>query len=192
FRLGGDEFSLVLPQTDFAQALEIAKRIGVVFSEVLHSLQISVDVSVDHGVATLMVDGDQADQLIRVADERLYQLKHSNRVRSTVEFEPTKPRELAHAPAKPQQEVAPIPREAAPETPPSISNAQPVREPLQPEGHAAIKVPEMPRPAQPSESSPGAAVSASDTPAPTALPIDGARMQPRPDYSVQRKSERVS
>jgi hypothetical protein len=32
----------------------------------------------DHGVATFPQDGDQADQLIRIADERLYQLKHAN------------------------------------------------------------------------------------------------------------------
>ena len=32
----------------------------------------------DHGVATFPQDGDQADQLIRVADERLYRLKHAN------------------------------------------------------------------------------------------------------------------
>jgi hypothetical protein len=32
----------------------------------------------DHGVATFPQDGEQADQLIRVADERLYRLKHAN------------------------------------------------------------------------------------------------------------------
>jgi hypothetical protein len=36
----------------------------------------------DHGVATFPQDGEQADQLIRVADERLYRLKQANHGRS--------------------------------------------------------------------------------------------------------------
>jgi hypothetical protein len=36
----------------------------------------------DHGVATFPQDGEQADQLVRVADERLYRLKHANHGKS--------------------------------------------------------------------------------------------------------------
>jgi hypothetical protein len=36
----------------------------------------------DHGVATFPQDGDQSDQLIHVADERLYRLKHANHKRT--------------------------------------------------------------------------------------------------------------
>jgi hypothetical protein len=36
----------------------------------------------DHGVATFPPDGDQSDLLIRVADERLYRLKHADHSRT--------------------------------------------------------------------------------------------------------------
>src|ERR1700719_920008 len=78
FRIGGDEFALLLPQTDAEQALALSRRVETVFLEMIHALQLSVGVSMDHGVATFPQDGEQADQLIRVADERLYRLKHAN------------------------------------------------------------------------------------------------------------------
>jgi diguanylate cyclase (GGDEF)-like protein len=83
FRIGGDEFALLLPQTDAEQALALSRRVETVFAEMLQPLQLSVGVSMDHGVATFPQDGEQADQLIRVADERLYRLKHANHGRTT-------------------------------------------------------------------------------------------------------------
>lgn len=79
FRIGGDEFALLLPQTDAAQAMGLSRRVGAVFAESILSFQLGVNVSMDHGVATFPQDGDQAEQLIHVADERLYTLKHANR-----------------------------------------------------------------------------------------------------------------
>jgi len=78
FRIGGDEFSVLLPQTDAAQALALSRRIETVFAETLLPLQLAFPVTMDHGIATFPQDGDQSDQLIRVADERLYSLKHAN------------------------------------------------------------------------------------------------------------------
>jgi diguanylate cyclase (GGDEF)-like protein len=83
FRIGGDEFALLLPQTDAEQALALSRRVETVFAEMLQPLQLSIGVSMDHGVATFPQDGEQADQLIRVADERLYRLKHANHGRTT-------------------------------------------------------------------------------------------------------------
>src|SRR5258707_7961939 len=34
FRIGGDEFALLLPQTDSAQASSLSRRIGIVFAEI--------------------------------------------------------------------------------------------------------------------------------------------------------------
>jgi diguanylate cyclase (GGDEF)-like protein len=82
FRIGGDEFALLLPQTDNAQALALSRRVEVVFAEILQPMQLSVGVSIDHGVANFPQDGEQTDQLIRVADERLYHLKHANHEKS--------------------------------------------------------------------------------------------------------------
>src|SRR5882762_9664504 len=81
FRIGGDEFALILPQTDAPQTLGLARRVETVFAEMLQPLQLTVGVSMDHGVATFPQDGEQAEQLIRVADERLYRLKHTNHSR---------------------------------------------------------------------------------------------------------------
>src|SRR3977135_2776563 len=82
FRIGGDEFALLLPQTDSPQALALCRRVQTVFAEMLQPLQLTVGVSIDHGVATFPQDGEQAEQLIRVADERLYRLKHANHGKS--------------------------------------------------------------------------------------------------------------
>jgi diguanylate cyclase (GGDEF)-like protein len=82
FRIGGDEFALLLPQTETAQALALSKRVETVFAEMLNPLQLGVSVTMDHGVGTYPQDGEQADQLIRVADERLYRLKHANHTRT--------------------------------------------------------------------------------------------------------------
>src|SRR5215471_3657714 len=82
FRIGGDEFALLLPQTDAAQALAISRRIEAVFAETLRPIQLEFAVTIDHGVATFPQDGDQADELIQIADERLYRFKHSNHART--------------------------------------------------------------------------------------------------------------
>jgi diguanylate cyclase (GGDEF)-like protein len=78
FRIGGDEFALLLPQTDSAQALALSRRVATVFTEMLQPLQLAVTVAMDHGIAIFPQDAEQADQLIRIADERLYRLKHAN------------------------------------------------------------------------------------------------------------------
>src|SRR5467141_3964299 len=78
FRIGGDEFALLLPQTDSTQALALSRRVETVFAEMLQPLQLSVTVGMDHGVAIFPQDAEHADQLIRIADERLYQRKHAN------------------------------------------------------------------------------------------------------------------
>jgi diguanylate cyclase (GGDEF)-like protein len=78
FRIGGDEFVLLLPQTDAAQALALSRRVETVFAETLETLQLAISVAMDHGVGTYPQDGEQTHELIRVADERLYHLKHAN------------------------------------------------------------------------------------------------------------------
>jgi len=83
FRIGGDEFALLLPQTDAPQAIAISRRVETVFAEVLSPLQLGVPVTMDHGVSTYPQDGEQADQMVRVADERLYRLKHANHTKSS-------------------------------------------------------------------------------------------------------------
>ena len=111
FRIGGDEFALLLPQTDAAQAQALSRRVEAVFAEAIVTFQLSVSVSMDHGVATFPQDGDQADQLIRVADERLYRLKHANHGKG-----PTGGATIA-APAQEPQPATPSEPPAAPPRP---------------------------------------------------------------------------
>ena len=82
FRIGGDEFALLLPQTDAPQAMALSRRVESIFAENLKTLQVTVSVNMDHGVSNFPQDGEHADQLIRVADERLYRLKHASHGRS--------------------------------------------------------------------------------------------------------------
>src|SRR5438552_3939046 len=88
-RIGGDEFALLLPQTDSAQASALSRRVGVVFAEILRPLELTISVTIDHGVATHPQDGEQRDQLIRVADERLYRAKQDNHLRADAEAAPS-------------------------------------------------------------------------------------------------------
>src|SRR3989454_3514021 len=102
FRIGGDEFALLLPATDAPHALALCRRIETVFSEMLQPLQLAVTVAMDHGIAIFPQDAEQADQLIRIADERLYRLKHANHTKtnngSTLK-EASPPAQLPAAPA---------------------------------------------------------------------------------------------
>ncbi|MGC1620661.1 MAG: GGDEF domain-containing protein [Candidatus Acidiferrum sp.] len=166
FRIGGDEFALLLPQTDAAQALALSRRIGTVFTESIAHLQMGVSVSMDHGVATFPQDGDQADQLIHVADERLYRLKHANH-------------------GKPPAAGARTEPSSGPATdPPAPSSTER-------QSSASRTIPfESKRPQEKSESSLAAAASttASEISSNQALAAQpSARL-----YSVPRKAERVS
>ncbi len=114
FRIGGDEFALLLPQTDPAQALALSRRVETVFGESIAHFQMAVSVGMDHGVATFPEDGDQADQLIRVADERLYRLKHANHTKtpggtSRTELDSNPAPEPSTPPSSERQSTAPRP-----------------------------------------------------------------------------------
>jgi len=166
FRIGGDEFALLLPQTDAAQALALSRRIGTVFAESIAHFQMGVSVSMDHGVATFPQDGDQADQLIRVADERLYHLKHANHGKTPV---PGPRTELASGPA-PEPSTSPSPeRQASAPRPIPFESKRP---------------PEKLEPAIPA-ATPATTPQVSSSQALATAPA--ARM-----YSVPRKAERVS
>ena len=127
FRIGGDEFAVLLPQTDAEQALALSRRIETVFGETLQSLPLSVNVNMDHGVANFPQDGEQADQLIRVADERLYRLKHANhRKLGNGGAKPAPAAAPALAPAATAEAAEPAERSEAASKPISIESRQPV------------------------------------------------------------------
>jgi diguanylate cyclase (GGDEF)-like protein len=173
FRLGGDEFSLLLPQTDAAQAFALSRRVGVVFAEVLRSIDIALNVTMDCGISTYPADGDTVDQLIRVADSRLYGSKHANHAKST---ESTAPSQAA-SPSSPTPNASEFLGQTQPLSKTSSTPPPPI---------------EMPRPSRPSETSLAAAVSASSAKTQVTPDNTVAEILPRQPYAVQRKAERVS
>ena len=83
-RYGGEEFFVILPGTEGEEAANIAERLR----EGLHQLSSSSHpdplptvVTATIGVATIPTDAASSDELIRVADKRLYQGKHAGRDR---------------------------------------------------------------------------------------------------------------
>jgi diguanylate cyclase (GGDEF)-like protein len=79
FRIGGDEFALLLPQTDPEQAVTLCRRVRALYENEIRPLKLDVGVMLDFGVAVHPQDGDQKSQLLGTADERLYALKHAGR-----------------------------------------------------------------------------------------------------------------
>jgi diguanylate cyclase (GGDEF)-like protein len=79
FRIGGDEFALLLVQSDKDQAAILAQRVRANFDAATESLQMSTVPKLDYGLAIYPEDGDQKEVLLRIADERLYEMKHSQR-----------------------------------------------------------------------------------------------------------------
>jgi len=79
FRIGGDEFALLLVQSDKDQAAILAHRVRANFAIATEALQMATAVNLDYGLAVYPEDGDQKEVLLRIADERLYEMKHSQR-----------------------------------------------------------------------------------------------------------------
>jgi diguanylate cyclase (GGDEF)-like protein len=84
FRIGGDEFALLLPQTDPEQAVTLCRRVRAQYEAELLPLNLNIGVTLDFGAAVYPQDGDQRSELLATADERLYALKASNRPFQTV------------------------------------------------------------------------------------------------------------
>jgi diguanylate cyclase (GGDEF)-like protein len=145
FRIGGDEFALLLPQTDPEQANTLCRRLRAQYENEVAPLKLEIPIAIDFGVAVHPEDGDQKTVLLRLADERLYSLKDSGSPASRViPLEPHPARETA--PPAPR-EAAPPSREPAPVRAPSPA---PAREAAPPPRSAVTPVPAtnaVPRPA---------------------------------------------
>lgn len=77
FRIGGDEFALLLPQTEPEQANTLCRRVRAQFESEIAPLKIGVNATLDYGVAVHPLDGDGKSELMGIADKRLYELKHA-------------------------------------------------------------------------------------------------------------------
>ena len=133
FRIGGDEFALLLPQTDPEQAITLCRRIRTQYETDIRPLKMDIGVTLDFGVAVHPHDGETKSALMNLADQRLYQLKNSGRPGARViPLETQAPREVA--PTAPAQREAPAtPQVVSPPivTPPAKTEAAPRPTPFQ-------------------------------------------------------------
>lgn len=100
FRIGGDEFALLLPRTDSEQAVTLCRRVRSQYEAELLPLNLNIGVTLDFGAAVYPQDGDQRSELLGTADQRLYTLKASNRPsQRVIPMEPEAPSKSAAAPS---------------------------------------------------------------------------------------------
>ncbi|HLY93768.1 MAG TPA: diguanylate cyclase [Gaiellaceae bacterium] len=98
-RFGGEEFSILLPETPAAEAYAIAERIRRVVAETVFEVDTAAEplrATVSLGVATYPEDGVDANQLVHRADLAVYRakLQGRNRVLGAGEEAPQAPRLL--------------------------------------------------------------------------------------------------
>ena len=80
-RLGGEEFAVLLPETDLGLALTVAERLRAAVARAPLPLEDggSVQLSASFGVASMLGADDNLDALLGRADRALYAAKGSGR-----------------------------------------------------------------------------------------------------------------
>ncbi|HCZ05888.1 MAG TPA: hypothetical protein DHV12_01925 [Thermotogae bacterium] len=78
-RIGGDEFVLMLPETDWEGSQRFIKRLKEAFAEPVKCDEIDCYLSVSAGCATFPQDGDKIVDLLKVADIRMYKDKSTKK-----------------------------------------------------------------------------------------------------------------
>ena len=86
-RIGGEEFAILLPETDKNEAAEVAERLRNAIANAKVPLSTgdqSLHFTVSIGVASLESKGENLDALLHLADKALYEAKNSGRNRVCV------------------------------------------------------------------------------------------------------------
>ena len=81
-RVGGEEFALILPDTDQHGALIIAERLRCALLDEFGGD--AVPITISFGIATFRDHGETAASLLHAADDALYEAKESGRNRSVL------------------------------------------------------------------------------------------------------------
>jgi diguanylate cyclase (GGDEF)-like protein len=205
FRIGGDEFALLLPETDPEQATTLCRRIRAQYESEIALLKLDIGLTLDFGIAVHPQDGDLKGALLGLADKRLYELKHAGRgaAGSGIFARPAQPesppaRETPTRETPPRETGAretpsrrPTSREGAPrefyyrDTP---AHETPARDTPSPASTPRdIPLPRSFPPAQPGAGIPGTPSGAGGSAAPSA-----AGSPPSGSWTEHRKWERVS
>jgi diguanylate cyclase (GGDEF)-like protein len=80
-RFGGDEFCIVLPQTDQEQAIAVANRVRKAITGMVFRLEPDIEVSItaSFGIATYPTHAVAKDDLVRQADLAMYRVKSTTK-----------------------------------------------------------------------------------------------------------------
>ena len=78
FRLGGDEFAAICPETEKAAMVKVVRRIEKQLQQSFIETKMSYAIGISFGIASFPIDGKEMDQLVKAADERLYQCKREH------------------------------------------------------------------------------------------------------------------
>jgi diguanylate cyclase (GGDEF)-like protein len=80
-RFGGDEFCIILPQTDQDQAVAVANRVRKAFVSSSFKLEPDIEISItaSFGIATYPMHGLSKEDLIRQADQAMYRVKSTTK-----------------------------------------------------------------------------------------------------------------
>ncbi|HUJ83758.1 MAG TPA: GGDEF domain-containing protein [Candidatus Acidoferrales bacterium] len=110
FRIGGDEFALLLPQTDPEQAATLCRRVRSNFEAEVTPLQMKAGVTLDFGLAVHPRDAETKESLIDVADKQLYALRTATGSSRVIPMEaPASSRPVPReTPAAPSTTIPPI------------------------------------------------------------------------------------
>jgi diguanylate cyclase (GGDEF)-like protein len=124
YRYGGDEFLVLLPETDYAGAFVVAEKIRSEAEEMGFRLEAEgVSTSVSIGLVSHPEDGGTADELVRAADRAMYNAKSLGK--NQISGYPRPPR-LAGPVAAPSQN-----EESEPESGPAGATVSvPIGEPI--------------------------------------------------------------
>jgi diguanylate cyclase (GGDEF)-like protein len=141
YRFGGDEFVVLLPETDIAGAFVVAEKIRAGVEEIGYALTHGeVQTSVSIGLVSHPEDGSTADELMRAADAAMYQAKSlgKNQIsgvpRRRPVVAPTLPGPVAMPVSEPPAEMivvppAPVEAEVMPEPGVAVEEELPAVEP---------------------------------------------------------------
>jgi diguanylate cyclase (GGDEF)-like protein len=95
FRMGGEEFAVLLPNTEALEAYAVAERLRMAIRDAFQDFEVPVTVSC--GLATRFPAGPDRRELLRAADHALYHAKRAGRDR-TVSDDPSIDAEASQMP----------------------------------------------------------------------------------------------
>ncbi len=94
FRIGGDEFAVVIEKPDSGECLAVANRLVGLISQPFLIGDLTLTIGCSAGIASMPDDGSTIDDLQRAADVALYQVKRNGRS-GVAHFDPAQEREMS-------------------------------------------------------------------------------------------------